>query len=93
VSINVLTFAARIIASGNTTVKRADEIAVVARRIRAATTVVEAAPDVAGLNLLAQQLTSGLDVNHDGLIGWQTGEGGLEQAQAQMQAMLKGESH
>ena len=93
VSINVLTFAARIIASGNTTVKRADEIVVVARRIRAATTVAEAAPDVAGLNLLAQQLTSGLDVNHDGLIGWQTGEGGLEQAQAQLQAMLKGESN
>src|SRR5688572_1562043 len=93
VSINLLTFAARIIASGNTTVKRADEIVVVARRIRAASTAAEAAPDLARLNLLAQQLASGLDVNQDGLIGWQTGEGGLEQAQAQLQAMLKGESN
>ncbi|NOT27707.1 MAG: hypothetical protein HOP16_16595 [Acidobacteria bacterium] len=93
VSVNMLTFAARIIASGNTTVKRSDEILVVARRIRAATTAAEAAPEVARLQLLTQQLTAGLDVNHDGLIGWQTGEGGLEQAQAQMQAMLKGETN
>ena len=93
VSLNLLTFAPRIIASGNTTVKRSDEILVVARRIRAATTAAHAAPDVARLNLLAQQLSSGLDVNHDGLIGWQTGEGGLEQAQAQLQAMLKGEGN
>jgi predicted lipoprotein with Yx(FWY)xxD motif len=93
VSVNLLTFAARIIASGNTTVKRSDEILAVARRIRAATTAAEAAPDVARLQLLTQQLTAGLDVNHDGLIGWQTGEGGLEQAQAQMQAMLKGETN
>jgi len=91
VSINVLTFAARVIASGNNTVKRADEIVVVARRIRAATTAADAAPDVARLNLLTQQITSGLDVNQDGLIGWQTGEGGLDQAQAQVQLMLKGE--
>jgi predicted lipoprotein with Yx(FWY)xxD motif len=91
VSINVLTFAARIIASGNTTVKRADEVVVVARRIRAATTAAEAAPEVARLNLLAQQMTSGLDVNRDGLIGWQTGEGGLGQVQAQMESMLEGE--
>ena len=93
VSLNVLTFASRVMASGNNTVKRADEIMAVARRIRAAATAADAAPDVARLNVLAPQLTSGLDVNQDGLIGWQTGEGGLEQAQAQLQAMLKGESH
>ena len=93
VSLNLLTFAPRIIASGNTTVKRSDEILVIARRIRAATTAAEAAPDVARLQLLAQQLTTGLDLNQDGLIGWQTGEGGLEQVQAQLQAMLEGETN
>jgi hypothetical protein len=46
---------------------------------------------VARLNALAQQVTSGLDVNKDGQVGWQTGEGGLEQAQAQMQLILKGD--
>jgi predicted lipoprotein with Yx(FWY)xxD motif len=91
VSINVLTFAARVLASSNNTVKRSDEIVAVARRIRAATTAADAAPDVARLHMLAQQLTSGLDVNKDGQVGWQTGEGGLEQAQAQLQLMLKGE--
>jgi predicted lipoprotein with Yx(FWY)xxD motif len=93
VSLNLLTFAARIIASANTTVKRSDEIVGVARQIRAAATAGEAAPDVARLQLLTQQLTAGLDVNHDGLVGWQTGEGGLDQAQVQLQAMLKGESN
>jgi len=88
---NVLTLSFHVLASSNNTVRRADEIIAVARRVRAAATAAEAAPDVARLNLLAQQLTSGLDVNKDGQIGWQTGEGGLEQAQAQMQLMLKGE--
>lgn len=88
---NVLTFASHVLASGNNTVKRADEIIALVRRIRAAATAAEAAPDVARLNTLAQQLTAGLDVNKDGQIGWQTGEGGLEQAQAQIELMLKGE--
>ena len=60
-----------------------------AQRIRAAATAAEASAEVARLNALAEQLTSGLDVNRDGTIGWQTGEGGLEQAQAQTQLMLK----
>jgi predicted lipoprotein with Yx(FWY)xxD motif len=91
VSVNLLTFAARVLASGNNTVKRSDEIVTVARRIRAAASAAEAAPDAARLSVLARQLTSGLDVNKDGQVGWQTGEGGLEQAQAQLQLMLKGE--
>jgi len=88
---NVLTLSFHVLASSNNTVRRSDEIVAVARRIRAAATAAEAAPDVARLTALTQQLTSGLDVNKDGQIGWQTGEGGLEQAQAQMQLMLKGE--
>jgi hypothetical protein len=62
----------------------------VAQRIRSAATAADASADVARLSDLAQQLTSGLDVNKDGQIGWQTGEGGLTQAQAQMQLILKG---
>jgi predicted lipoprotein with Yx(FWY)xxD motif len=88
---NVLTLSFHVLASSNNTVRRSEEIVAVARRIRAAATAAEATPDVARLNALAQQLTSGLDVNKDGQIGWQTGEGGLDQAQAQMQLMLKGE--
>jgi predicted lipoprotein with Yx(FWY)xxD motif len=88
---NVLTLSFHVLASSNNTVRRSEEIVAVARRIRAAATAAEAAADVARLTALTQQLTSGLDVNKDGQIGWQTGEGGLEQAQAQLQLMLKGE--
>ena len=88
---NVLTLSFHVLASSTNTVRRSDEIVAVARRIRAAATAADAAPDVARLTALTQQLISGLDVNKDGQIGWQTGEGGLEQAQAQMQLMLKGE--
>jgi predicted lipoprotein with Yx(FWY)xxD motif len=88
---NVLTLSFHVLASSNNTVRRSDEIIIVARRIRAAATAADAAPDVARLAILTQQLISGLDVNKDGQIGWQTGEGGLDQAQAQMQLMLKGE--
>src|SRR5687767_11596436 len=91
VSPNVLTLAAHVLASSNNTVRRSAEIVAVVRRIRAAATAAEASADLARLNALAEQLTFGLDVNKDGQIGWQTGEGGLAQAQAQLQLMLKGE--
>lgn len=91
VPVTVLTLASHVLASSNNTLRRSDEIVALAQRIRAAATAADAAADVARLNALAQQLTSGLDVNKDGQIGWQTGEGGLEQAQAQMQLMLKSE--
>ena len=93
VSSTVLTFAPHVLSCANNTVKRSDEIVAVARRIRAAATAADAAPDVARLNSLAQQLIAGLDINKDGQIGWQTGEGGLAQAEAQLKLMLtKGES-
>src|SRR5688572_2556679 len=88
VSASLLTLASHVLASGNNTLRRSDEIIAVAQRIRAAATAADASADVARLNALAQQLTSGLDVNKDGQIGWQTGEGGLMQAQAQMQLIL-----
>jgi len=90
VSASLLTLASHVLASGNNTLRRSDEIIAVAQRIRAAATAADASADVARLNALAQQLTSGLDVNKDGQIGWQTGEGGLMQAQAQMQLILTG---
>jgi len=85
---NLLTLASHVLASGNNTLRRSDEIIAVAQRIRAAATAADASADVARLDALAQQLTSGLDVNKDGQVGWQTGEGGLVQAQAQMQLIL-----
>ena len=88
---NVLTLASHVLASTNNTLRRCDEIVEVARRILVAPSAGDAAPDLARLARLAQELTSGLDVNKDGQIGWQTGEGGLVQAEAQLKLMLKGE--
>lgn len=36
-------------------------------------------------------IANGIDANNDGSIGWQTGEGGLAQAQTHMDLMVKGE--
>lgn len=63
----------------NCGVKRA-ALGVVERIQQTATTSAEAAPHMTQMNLLARQLTSGLDVNEDGQVGWQSGEGGLDQA-------------
>ena len=41
--------------------------------------------------MLAEQLYAGVDANEDGRVGWQAGEGGLQQAEMHMQLMLKGE--
>ena len=91
VQASVLTLASHVLASSNNTLRRCDEVVAVAQRIRSAVTAADASAHLARLGALAQQLTSGLDVNKDGEIGWQTGEGGLVQAQAQMQLILKGE--
>lgn len=86
---DVLTVAFRVLASANNTVKRADEIVSVAGRVRTAATAAEAASDVTRLSVLVQQLMTGVDVNKDGHVGWQSSEGGLEQVQAQVQLMIK----
>jgi hypothetical protein len=72
-------------------VKRADEIIALAKRIQAAETAAAAAPLVAELTTRAQQLTSGVDANSDGQIGWQEGEGGLAQAEQHLNLILQGD--
>lgn len=62
-----------------------------AQKIRAATTAAEAAPLVAELIQQTNNISSGVDANKDGSIGWQTGEGGLAQANQHMMLMMKGE--
>lgn len=85
---DVLTVAFRVLASASNTVKRADEIVLVAGQVRAAATTEEAASAVTRLSMLARALMTGVDVNQDGQIGWQSSEGGLEQVQAQVQLMI-----
>ena len=88
---NVMTHSMHVSASANNVVARADELVAVAQRIRAATTAADANAHLAELNTLAEQLYAGVDANEDDRVGWQTGEGGLQQAEMHMQLLLKGE--
>jgi len=88
---NVMTHSMHVSASANNVVARADELVAVAQQIRAATTAEDANAHLAELNTLAEQLYAGVDANQDDRVGWQTGEGGLQQAEMHMQLLLKGE--
>ena len=67
-------------AAARTVAQRADRVAELARQIQAATTADQAAPLVQELQTVAQQLKTGQDADGNGTVGWQEGEGGLDQA-------------
>jgi hypothetical protein len=90
-SANIKTHAAHVTASANTVVARCDEIVALVGRVRAAATAADAAPLAAQLSTLAAQLVSGVDANGDGSSGWDTPDGGVQQAQLQMELLRKGE--
>jgi hypothetical protein len=68
-----------------------DQAIATAQKLRAATSASEAAPLIAELIAQLNMISSGIDANKDGSIGWQPGEGGLAQAQTHMGLMMKGE--
>ena len=68
-----------------------DEAVGTAQKIRSATSAAEAKPLVDQLISQLNNIVNGVDANKDGNIGWQTGEGGLAQADAHMHLMMKGE--
>ena len=90
-SANVKTHATHVTASLEDAIQWADQAIATAEKIRAATSAAGAAPLVRDLILLTTHIVDGVDANNDGQIGWQTGEGGLAQAQAHMALMMKGE--
>ena len=84
----VRTHAEHVATAARTALTRADEIVALAQKIRAATTAEEAAALVAQMASLCEQLTAGNDVNADGRVSWNNGEGGLQQAEEHMKLML-----
>jgi hypothetical protein len=68
-----------------------DQAIAVAQKIQASTTSGDAAALTTELVALTSQLSEGVDANKDGQVGWQTGEGGLQQAQVHMSLMMKAE--
>jgi hypothetical protein len=59
--------------------------------IRRATEGADATRVLSRLIGLTTAISEGVDANKDGQVGWQAGEGGLQQAQAHMRLMMKGE--
>jgi len=88
---NVLTHTEHVSASLENIGQWTDAAVATAQKIRAATTAAAAAPLVTELIQQLAAINSGMDANKDGKVGWQTGEGGLEQAQMHMGFMMKGE--
>jgi len=87
----VKTHSTHVSASLEDVVKWTDEAIATAQKIQAATTAAEAAPLVTELVAQTNAIVNGMDANKDGSIGWQTGEGGLAQAQTHMGLMMKAE--
>ena len=85
----VKTHSVHVASAARNTARRADEIAVLAQQIEAATTAAEAKPLFEQLNTKALQLRAGVDANGDGTVGWQEGEGGLDVAKAHMEFMMR----
>jgi hypothetical protein len=88
---NIITHAAHIATSARSAAEKADAVIALAEKIRAATSAADAAALVEQLVSLANQLTSGVDTNADGMIGWDKPEGALQQAQEHVTRMLAAE--
>jgi hypothetical protein len=87
----VQTHAGHVTASLADVTQWTDAAIATAQKIRAATSASEAAPLVAELITQTNNISNGVDADKNGTIGWQTGEGGLAQANQHMMLMMKGE--
>jgi len=77
-----------IAAAARSVVERAGAALAIAQKIQAATTPAEAAALVSQLTSAVEQLIAGVDLNGDGRISWDQGEGGLQQADEHVKLML-----
>ena len=88
---NAKMHAAHVSASLTNVVQWTDRAIELARKILTAKNVAEGQPLVTELEDTTVHINNGFDANKDGQIGWEAGEGGLEQALAHMELMMKGE--
>lgn len=88
---NVQTHAVHVSASLADVTEWTGQAITTAQQIRTAKTASEAAALVTEVVRYTDRIMNGTDANKDGSIGWQSGEGGLAQAQAHMDLMVKGE--
>lgn len=88
---NVITHSAHVATATQSVIARVDQIIELAKRVRTASAAAAAADLMQQILSLTGQLTAGVDVNNDGRIGWNGGEGGLQQAQEHVTLLLAGE--
>jgi hypothetical protein len=74
--------------SARSVAERASAALVIAQKVMAATTAAEAAALVSALTSAVEQLIAGVDLNGDGRVTWEQGEGGLQQAEEHVKLML-----
>ena len=84
----VVMHAKHIATSARSVAERAGAALVIAQKVMAATTPAEAAALVSALTSAVEQLIAGVDLNGDGRITWENGEGGLQQADEHVKLML-----
>ena len=82
--------AGHVATAARNTVRRADAIAALARRIQGASTAAEAAPLTSQLVALATELTDGRDANADGRVDTSEAESGLHQADEHARLLAAG---
>ena len=88
---NIKTHAAHVTASLENVVQWTDRAIALAQKVLTAKNVAEGQPLVTELEETTVHINNGFDANKDGQIGWQAGEGGLEQALMHMRLMMRGE--
>lgn len=90
-STNVTMHAQHVAAAARNSVQRSDQIVALAKQIQAATSAADAAALVSQLVSLTNELVAGKDINADGRVGMEPGEGGLQQCDEHIKLLLAGE--
>lgn len=88
---NVKMHAEHVAAAARNSVQRSDQIVALAKQIQAATSAADAAALVSQLVSLTNELVAGKDINADGRVGMEPGEGGLQQCDEHIKLLLAGE--
>jgi hypothetical protein len=88
---NVIMHATHIATASRAAVERADQLIALAQLVQNARTAAEASPLIGQMVSLSDELIKGVDTNADGKIGWEKGEGGLQQADEHLKLLLAAE--
>ena len=89
---NVMMHADHIAAAARNSIQRSDQIVALAKQIQAATSAADAASLVSQLVSLTNELVAGKDINADGRVGVEQGEGGLQQCDEHVKLLLAAEN-